>query len=267
MQDTTLVARPNAPTYAPGAMSTEPAPSLVRHALIPASLVVCFWLVYGLRVAPWWVAVVGVPVVLLYVAAPRIGRRSLARFDKEAVRRLSRGEPGALRRLFARSWGMRLFAPPALVAERQGLVEAQTGHHPEARAAYGRALELYPEGAAPVAVELGVAHASYAMGDDRAAILHYRRVLKGSGSFPRVAANLAHALARRGEDLKDAEALAEQALAEGGHDDARLCLVRAFVHAVRGQRGPARKLLKKTRDAEGVDDLREEVETALVELS
>lgn len=248
-------------------MAAEPAPSLARHALIPASLVVCFWLIYGLELAPWWVAVVGVPIVALYLAAPGLGRRSMGRFDRAAVRLLSKGQTRALPALYGRSLGMRLFAPPALVAERRGLALHNAGRPRAALAAYRAAATGYHEGEAPVAVELGLAHASYAVGDDRAAILHYRRVMKSSGALPKVARNLAHALARRGEDLKDAAELASKAVDEAGEEPpADVLLVKALVHAARGQRGPARKLLKKTRKAEDVDALREEVEVALEEI-
>ncbi|HJL19270.1 MAG TPA: hypothetical protein RMH99_26635 [Sandaracinaceae bacterium LLY-WYZ-13_1] len=243
----------------------EAAPSLTRHALIPLSLLVCFVLVYQVRVAPWWVAVVGVPAVLLYLAAPRIGRISLSRFDRDAVQLLAGGRREGLRGRYARALGMRLFAPPALVAERRGLVAAQTGEPGRARAAYRAALDAYPEGRAPLGVRLGLAHASFALGDDEAAIRGYREVLRSSGSYPRVARNLAHALARRGEDLKEAERLAERALEEASEPSDELLLVRALVHAARGQRGPARKILARTEGVRGpaVERLREEVETAL----
>ena len=133
-----------------------------------------------------------------------------------------------------------------------------------ARAAYRGAHALYPEGAAPIAVELGLAHASYALGDDRAAIVHYRRVLRDAGELPRVAQNLAHALARRGEDLDEAAALVERAIEDAGTDaDPALRLVQARVLAARGHRGPARQIVRSTRYADGVEDLREELLTAL----
>ena len=253
---------PNEPTLPPA-----PAPSLLRHALIPLSIVISFVLVYGLRLPPWWIVLVAAPLIALYLAAPGIGRASLARFDRDAVALLARGRSDRLRRRFARALGMRLFAPPALVAERRGLVAAESGRPGPARAAYRSALAMYPEDRAPLGVRLGLAHANFALRDDAEAIRLYRAILRESGSYPRVARNLAHALARRGEDLKDAEALADRAIAEAGDDPpAETLLVRAFVHARRGQRGPAKKLLRRTRDAEGVDELREEVEEALEEV-
>lgn len=252
------------PYASPPMAAPDPAPSLTRHALIPASLVACFALVYWLRVAPWWIVVVAAPVALLYVLAPGLGQRSMAAFDREALRLLVAGREEDLPACYARAFWMRLFAAPALVAERRGLVAAETGDAAKARGAYREALGGYPEGRSPVALRLGIAHASFAMGDDREAIKHYREVLRLDGTFPRLARNLAHALARGDEDLKHAEELAEQALRES--DDATAKLVRALVHAARGQRGPARKLLAATRKAEGVEELREEVETALEEI-
>ncbi|MCB9593459.1 MAG: hypothetical protein H6719_12065 [Sandaracinaceae bacterium] len=242
----------------------EPAAALTRHALIPLSLVVCFALVYGLRVAPWWVAVVGVPMVALYVLAPRIGRRSLARFDRAAVPLLSTKDADALRARFAWAIGMRLFAAPARVAERRGLVAAETGAFDRARVAYREAVAGYPEDHVPVAVRLGLAHACYALKDDHEAIRLYREILRSEGSFPRVERRLAHALGRRGEDLKEAARLADEARRQS--DDPEAKLIRALIHAKRGQRGPARKLLRATRDAEDLDALREDVEVALEEI-
>lgn len=248
-----------------GPRMAEPAPALTRHALIPLSLVVCFALVYWLRVAPWWVAVVGVPMVALYLLAPRIGQRSLARFDRDAVQLLASGRAKTLPARFARAVGMRLFAPPAKVAARRGLVAAETGAPDVARAAYRAALAGYPEEErAPVAVRLGLAHACYALGDDREAIRLYRAILRAEGTFPRLERRLAHALARRGEDLKEAARLADEARRQSDDDEAKL--IRALVHAKRGQRGSAKKLLKATRQAEDLDDLREEVEVAVQEI-
>jgi tetratricopeptide (TPR) repeat protein len=166
---------------------------------------------------------------------------------------------------YRRAIGMRLFEAPARVAERRGIVAAESGDSERARAAYQEAIEGYGEGAAPLAVRLGLAHTSYALGADDAAIRGYRTVLRDGASLPRVAKNLAHALARRGQDLGEAERLVEQLLRDAGEATAELKLLRALVHARRGQRGPARKLLKQTASAEGdaIAERRAEVEAAL----
>ncbi|MGE3635532.1 MAG: tetratricopeptide repeat protein, partial [Sandaracinaceae bacterium] len=213
-------------------MSREPAPSLIRHALVPLSLVVCFSLVY-LAGSPIIVAViVGGALLALYLAAPTIGRRSLAAFDREAVRRLAQHRPDTLGSLYARAWGMRLFASPARVAERRGLAAAQAGDHTGARAAYDEAVALYPEGEAPLAVIVGAAHAAYALGQDESAIDLYGQVLAREPSFPKVARRLAHALARSGERLDRAEPRVERALSVAGDGaDPELLLSAARVSA------------------------------------
>lgn len=259
------------PTYARARMTDptrapEPAAALTRNALIPLSIATCFVLVYVVEAPPWTVLPIGLVVMALYLAAPRLGRRSLARFDRDLVQLLARGSRAELWARYHRAVGMRLFEAPARVAERRGIVAAETGDPEGARDAYQEALEGYADGAAPRSVQLGLAHASYAIGDDEAAIRAYRAVLSGGASLPRVARNLAHALARRGQDLGQAERLAEQLLREAPEPEGELLLLRALVHARKGQRGPARKLLAKARaEGEAAEELREEVRRALEE--
>lgn len=243
--------------------SPEPAAALTRNALIPLSITTCFVLVYVVEAPPWTVLPVGLVVMALYLAAPGIGRRSLARFDRDLVQLLASGRRTELWARYRRAIGMRLFEAPARVAERRGVVAAENADPEGARDAYQEAIEGYAEGAAPLAVRLGLAHASYALGDDDAAIRAYRTVLSSGASLPRVTKNLAHALARRGQDLGEAERLCDQLLRDAGEPGAELLLLRALVHARRGQRGPARKLLKQTAGSEEAADLREEVERAL----
>jgi len=253
------------PAYAaPPMAAADPAPSLTRHALIPISVVLCFALVYVWRVEIWWIAAVGLPAIALYLAAPRLGRASMARFDRDALRLLAADREGELPARYARAVWMRLFAPPAAVAARRGLVAAETGEAYRARAAYRDAIAAYPEDRAPVAARLGYAHACYQSGDDAEAIRAYREILKRDGTFPSLERRLAASLAREGVDLDDAERLADAAHEQSPDDEAKL--VRALVLAARGRRGPARKLLKQARDAEELEALREEVETMLEEI-
>lgn len=260
-------ARANAYDGAPHMQArTEPPPALTRNALIPASIATCFVLVYAVEVRPFWVFPIGIAVMALYLAAPWIGKRSLARFDRDAVQLLARGRRADLEPRYRRALGMRLFAPPALVAERRGFVAAETGAPARAREAYLAALEGYGPGEAPLAVRLGLAHACYALGDDDEAIRAYRSVMNDAGGLPRVAQSLAHALARRGDDLNEAERLADELLRDAGERaSAEVRLLRALVHAKRGQKAPARKLLTACRDADGelAKRLRAEVEQAL----
>ncbi len=263
------IAGDSRPTYARARMTEptrtpEPAAALTRNALIPLSIATCFVLVYVVEAPPWTVLPIGLAVMALYLAAPGIGRRSLARFDRDLVQLLARGRRAELWARYHRALGMRLFEAPARVAERRGIVAAETGDPEGARDAYQEALEGYGEGAAPRAVHLGLAHASYALGDDDAAIRGYRAVLSSGASLPRVARNLAHALARHGQDLGQAERLVEQLLRETSAPPAELVLLRALVHARKGQRGPARKLLASAEgEGDAASQLREEVRRAL----
>jgi Tfp pilus assembly protein PilF len=202
----------------------------------------------------------------LYLLAPRLGKRSLARFDRDVVQLLARGERAGLDARYRRALGMRLFAAPAIVAERRGLCAAEVGSPERARAAYHDALEGYGPGEAPLSVRLGLAHACYALGDDEEAIRNYRAVAKESGGLPRVTQSFAHSLARRGEDLEEAERMAEQLLADAGASPpAEPLLLRALVHAKRGQKGPARKILKTTSDTDSelAARLRAEIESEI----
>ena len=246
----------------------EPPPALTRNALIPGSIALCFVIVYVIELHPGWVFVVGALVSALYLFVPHLGKRSLARFDRDLVQLLARGKRASLEARYRRALGMRLFAPPALVAERRGLVAAEVGSAERARAAYLDALEGYGPGEAPLSVRLGLAHACYALGDDEEAIRNYRAVVEKSGGLPQVAQRFAHALARHGQALDEAERMAERLLADAGDDPpAERVLLRALVHAKRGQKGPARKLVKGTAEADGdlAAQLRGEIEEALAQ--
>lgn len=244
----------------------EPPPALARNALIPASIATCFVLVYVVEIDPVWVFPIGIAVMALYLLAPLIGKRSLARFDRDIVQLLARGEKRELEGRYGRALGMRIFAAPALVAERRGLVAAELGVPERAREAYLSALEAYGPGEAPLSVRLGLAHACYALGDDEEAIRHYRAVLTQSGALPIVRERLAHSLARRGEDLDEAERLVEELLASAGDEPpAERLLLRALVHAKQGRQDEARTLLERAANAEDAHSkqLRREVVEAL----
>lgn len=260
-----LVAPPASPSYdgSPMQSRVEPAPALTRNALIPASIASCFVLVYVVEANPAWVWPIGLSVMALYLLAPRIGQRSLARFDRDSVQLLAQGKKAELEARYRQAIGMRLFAAPAVVAERRGLVAAELGAPERAREAYLAALEGYPQGEAPLSVRLGLAHACYALGDDEEAIRHYRAVHASAGGLPRVKQSFAHALARRGESLDEAEKMAEELLASG-EEPPRL-LLRALVHAKRGQKRAAKDLLERTADASDPlsEQLRAEIDEAL----
>lgn len=247
---------------------TEPEPAVLRAALIPASLVVVFFLIYGAELPFFVAASASVPFLGLFLIAPFWVRASTQRFDRDVVRLLTTDRKGDLPGRFRRAIGMRLFAPPAWVAERRGLVAAELGKPAEARQAYRRAMKGYDEpDLAPMPVLLGYAHASYALGDDIEAIRWYRKVLATQGPMPRLERNLGHALIRRGEDLRQALDLLDRAEAQAQSDAERgeVALLRALGEAKRGRRGTAKETLRAHEDLESAaaEDLRAELREEL----
>lgn len=236
------------------ARRAEPEPPVLRAALIPTSLVVVFLLMYGVGLPFFVAASASLPFLLLFLLAPAWARASTRSFDRDVVRLLAAGRTQQLEARLARALGMRLFAPPAWVAERRGLVASEKGAPGEARRAYRKAIKGYedPEHV-PMPVLLGYAHASYALGDDREAIQSYRRVLATQGPMPRLERNLAHALIRRGEDLRQALDLLERAEVQARDDAERaeVALIRALGEAKRGRRATAKAALRAHADSGG----------------
>ena len=175
----------------------------LRELLLPLTVIACFALYY-LAQLPWWsLLLFALPMTRAVRAGAGLGgaldRELRSRPGAAAVDRAARALPAR----YARALGMRLFAPPAVRTERHAVVAAENGLSREARASYRRALREY--GAqAPLRVLLGYAHASYALGDDDEAIRVYRSLLAQTGSLPGVQRNLAHAMVRRGESLREA---------------------------------------------------------------
>ena len=223
-----------------------------RELLLPLTVGACFVLYYLVQVPGWVVVVVALPMAALYIVAPTWGARSVERFDRDLVRLLSTGQRAALSRRYALALGMRLFAPPAVAAERRAVVAAENGRAGEARAGYRAALQEYGK-RAPLRVLLGYAHACYATADDREAIRVYRELLVQEGMLPGVRRNLAHALVRRGEELREALALIDGESALGGVPSRghELDLLRAVAHAKLGERDRARELLERSAEVEG----------------
>ena len=247
---------------------SEPEAPITRAALIPASLVSVFLLIYVAHLPFAIAAAASVPFLVLFVVAPLWAKRSAASFDRDAVRLLTTDQKSALPRRFARALGMRLFAPAAHVEERRGLVASELGEAREARRAYRKAMRAYDEpDDAPMPVLLGYAHASYALGDDIEAIRVYRKILGAQGSMPRLERNLAHSLIRRNEDVKDAMAMLDRAEAQAATNEAKaeIALIRALGEAKRGRRATAKETLAANRDAEGetlaalIEELEEEI--------
>lgn len=234
----------------------------LRELLLPVTVLACFVLYYVLELDGWAVAAAGVPMVLLYALAPAWAESSTARFDRDLVRLLSTGRRAALPGRYARALGMRLFASPAVSAERRAVVAAENGLPREARASYRVALHEHGR-AAPLRVLLGYAHACYELRDDSEAIRAYRDLLAQTTALPGVRRKLAHALVRRGEALREALELID-AEAGPGHAPERE-LLRAVAYAKLGEHRRASELAERTRDAEGelADALRLELHHAL----
>lgn len=231
------------------ATSREPGPALLRHALLPLSIVVAMVLYYGVRVPLAAAAAAAFPLLLLHAFAPTWARASVAAFDRDVVPLLMRRAPAALNARFNRAIGMRFFAAPAVVAERRGLVEAQRGRHAAAREAYREALDEYGIGA-PLAVLLGIAHASYALGLMDEAIDAYEKVLIRTKTLPLVHHNLAQAYLTRGtrDDAKAARKLLDRAGSKPADAPARarVYALEAWVEAIVGGRADVRTLLDKS---------------------
>ena len=209
--------------------------------------------------------------MLLHALAPSWARASVARFDRDVVPLLMRRSPAGLSARFNRAIGMRFFAAPAVVAERRGLVEAQRGRHAQAREAYREALDEYGSGA-PLAVLLGLAHASFELARMDEAIDAYEKVLVRTKTLPLVHRNLAHAYLSRGsrDDAKAARKLLERAGAESADAPARARVraLQAWVEALVGGRADARGLLDESEaecapeEDTALDELRAKVREA-----
>jgi tetratricopeptide (TPR) repeat protein len=234
----------------------------IRELLLPLTVAACFVLYYLAELPFGAVVSIAAPMLVLYALAPAWAARSLAAFDRDVVRLLSSGRRAALPGRFARAVGMRLFSPPALVAERRGVVAAESDRPAEARAGFRSAMLEYGP-AAPLRVLLGYAHACYALGDDAEAIRVYRQLLEQQGALPGVKRNLAHAMVRRGQFLREALELIDRVEGESEDPQRRgeLSLVRALAHAKLGEHERAQALLDDHVEVQGelADHIREQV--------
>jgi len=241
----------------------EPDPPLSRAALLPVALLLVFGLHFAAAVPFGWAVAASLPLVALFIFAPAWVRRSAAAFDRDAIRLLAGGRSTDLVDRYGRSLGLRLFGPVALRAARQGMVAAETGDAEAARLHFARAHDGWEDPKdVPFAVTVGWAHACYGVGDDTEAIAAYRKVLDERGALPRVRKNLAHSLIRRGDAIRDALSVLDQADVEASDptEKAELGLLRAWALSDLGQKKKAARLLKAHADVD--TDLAEEARTA-----
>ena len=227
---------------------TAPEPPLLQSLLVPMSVVTVFLLLYWAH-WPFWAATAGsLPFVVLLMAAPDWARSSLRRFDRDMVVLLSIERSASLGERLRRAVGMRLFAPPALVAERRAMCLAEVGDHARALAWYKRSMAGWGDAeAAPVAVYLGAAHAALALGRDAEAEGLFRSVVARDADLPRVRRKLAQALLRQGRDADEARRLLEDA-GRATADPLELRLVAAldaWALAAGGDRSGARAALER----------------------
>jgi tetratricopeptide (TPR) repeat protein len=237
-----------------------------RELLLPVTVMVCFVLYYFAG-QPWWTLLaIALPMVGVYVSAPAWAASSVASFDRDLVRLLSTGKRAQLPGRYARALGMRLFAPPAVRAERRAVVAAENGQPAAARAGYRAALREHGS-RAPLRVLLGYAHACYALAEDAEAIRVYRELLDQAGSLPGVRRNLAHAMVRLGDSLREALELIDRDSQQDADAvrQAERDLLRAVAHAKLGDRERARDLAQRTLalDGELAESLRQELQRAL----
>lgn len=248
---------------------SAPLPSVrgaaTRELLLPLGFILCFVLYYLLQ-QPLMLGVgVATPILLLYLWAPSWAWASIKRFDRDAVSLLSSGRATDLDRRFGRAVGMRLFAPPALVAERRALVASENGRMVAALSAYSEAMQEYGDDA-PLRVLLGYAHACFDSGRDEEAVRVYRQLLQSASGLPGVEPKLARAMVRSGEELRAALALLArlEAQGEGPEAQAELTLVRALAHAKLGESEHACALAEGVREqGAGLDQWRLLLDKAL----
>jgi tetratricopeptide (TPR) repeat protein len=245
----------------------EPAAPLLRNYLVPIWLVLAAALYWWAHLAIWQVLLAVLPLVLLYVWAPIWAKASIESFDRDSLALRASGRYAALKARYHRAIGMRLFAPPALVAERRGQVLQEAGDASGALEAFRRALSTAGE-PPPLAVIVGMGHAAYDAKNDDEAIGAYRRVVGTDPSMPRVRQRLAHALLRRGKktDLIDAVGVIDL-IPDSPSTEAEVSLLRALAAARRGKARTARGIERGAKDAKGAfaDAVRADIDAAIAE--
>ncbi len=168
----------------------KPSPALLHGLLLPGALLWALALRFVVGFSLAGVAIFTLPLLLAYILTPIWVRRGLARYDQDETKFLAGRDLVGLRARLDRSWLLRHLSPPALILERRGRLAAAQDAHEEAREAYQQAMRRY-EGQPPLSVVLGAAHASFHLGDWRAAARGYRKLIKKGAAFPTVADRLA----------------------------------------------------------------------------
>lgn len=259
------------PGYAPAPVSTplfrlddraRPAPSLARFALGPSSLVLAFALFYGGHVSQLAAMCIVGAGLISFQWASVIANASRDAYDRAAVGLLAKGKASELGARLETAYAFRVFGPSAERAARRGAVLSAAGKYPEAAKEWARAIAGYASDVVPRAVGLGFASAAFEAGWNRDASRAYRALFDGDPDLPRVRMRLAHALARLGEDLEEADALLTTEEKTRKQDDVELRVARAAWLAASKKPKAAREKLEGLGEVPGflaaeVDALRE----------
>ncbi len=224
-----------------------PGPSLGRQAILPITLVLAFGLYFLARVPPLGAMCVMGAGLILFTWAPILARDSRDAYDRAALALLTRGKGAEIAARLTSAWGLRAFGPPGELAARRGAAHAGSSHWKEAADAWREAIRAYPKGM-PRAVALGFSHAAFEAGRDRDAIAGYRVLLERDAALPRVKVRLAHALARLGEDLDEADACLTAAESGAEGKAPATLIARAAWLAARGRKKEARAHLESLSD-------------------
>jgi hypothetical protein len=211
-----MSALPLSPGYAAADVSTplfriddraRPSPSLARFALGPVSLVAAFGLFYGGHISQFAAMCIAGVGLISFQWANVLAGSSRDAYDRAAVALLSKGRAKDLGARLQAALPFRLFGAAAEWSARRGAVLAAEGSPEPAAKAWAEAVAGYRGGAVPRSVALGFASAAFDAGWDRDASRAYRALYQTDPDLPRVRTRLAHALARLGEDLDEAETL------------------------------------------------------------
>jgi tetratricopeptide (TPR) repeat protein len=218
-----------------------------RQAILPITFVIAFALYFLARVPPLGAMCVMGAGLVFYTWAPILARDARDAYDRAALALLTKGKGAELRARLDGAWMFRAFAPPGEIAARRGAALAGSARWKDAAAAWREAVLAYPKGT-PRAVALGFAHGAFEGGRDGDAVAGYRALLERDPGLPRVKVRLAHALARLGEQLDEADALLTAAESGGEAKSSEVVIARAAWLAAQGRKKEARASLATLTD-------------------
>lgn len=258
------------PGYAPPLVTTplfriddraRPAPALARFALGPTSLVIAFGLFYGGYISQFAAMCIVGAGLIAFQWANVLSNGSRAAYDRAAVTLMAKGKESELGARLQSAIPFRLFGSSAEWSARRGAVLTAAGKYEEAAVAWALSVAGYTRGMVPRSVALGFASAAFEAGWNRDSSRAYRSLFEGDPELPRVRLRLAHALARLGEDLDEADGLLD-AEEKRKRDDVELTIARAVWLAATNKPKAARAKLSGIVDVpaalkDEVDGLRE----------